>query len=203
MKSTRLFVIIFAIALIAVIIYSLRDSQSPSDFTHEIQKERDEKDLFMKDGEDSPFKKVPFKGLNYYPPDLHYRITASIIPIDYKKVVRLSTSDGKVKKYNEYAYAAFSFGGSESRLLILELTDPGPYHGTLFLAFIDSTSGNETYGAGRYLDLKKIPGASTIVLDFNNAYNPYCAYSDDFSCPFPPKENVIHAAVRAGEKNYH
>jgi uncharacterized protein (DUF1684 family) len=61
----------------------------------------------------------------------------------------------------------------------------------------------ETYGAGRYLDIKKTPGATSITLDFNEAYNPYCAYNDSFSCPFPPKENILHVAILAGEKNYH
>jgi uncharacterized protein (DUF1684 family) len=81
--------------------------------------------------------------------------------------------------------------------------EEGPYRGTLFLAFADATSANETYGAGRYLDVKKIPGASSIILDFNQSYNPYCAYSEKYSCPFPPRENVLKIAVRAGEKKYH
>jgi len=114
----------------------------------------------------------------------------------------LATSDGQEKKYLEYAHAEFELNNTVCRLLILEIVD-GDYRGTLFLAFADSTSANETYGAGRYLDLKKTPGASSITLDFNNAYNPYCAYSDNFSCPFPPKENVLKTAVRAGEKKYH
>jgi uncharacterized protein (DUF1684 family) len=88
-------------------------------------------------------------------------------------------------------------------LLILEIIDVGPFSGTLFLAFADATSANETYGAGRYLDLKKVPGATSVTLDFNKAYNPYCAYSDKFSCPFPPKENVLKVAVKAGEKSFY
>jgi uncharacterized protein len=79
----------------------------------------------------------------------------------------------------------------------------GPFRGKLFLAFGDATSGNETYGAGRYLDINKVPGgASTITLDFNKAYNPYCAYDYTFSCPLPPRENLLNAAIKAGEKNY-
>ena len=85
----------------------------------------------------------------------------------------------------------------------MEVADPGPYRGTLFLAFADATSGDETYGAGRYLDVKKVPGATTVTLDFNKAYNPYCAYSDNFSCPFPPKENILSIPIKAGEKVYH
>jgi uncharacterized protein (DUF1684 family) len=81
--------------------------------------------------------------------------------------------------------------------------DMGPLRGKLFLAFADATSGIETYGAGRYLDVKKVPAATSIELDFNLAYNPYCAYNENFSCPFPPKENVLKVAILAGEKSYH
>jgi uncharacterized protein (DUF1684 family) len=81
--------------------------------------------------------------------------------------------------------------------------EAGPERGTLFLAFADETSTQETYGAGRYLDIKKVPGSSSVLLDFNKAYNPYCAYSDKFSCPFPPKENILSVPIRAGEKVYH
>jgi uncharacterized protein (DUF1684 family) len=73
----------------------------------------------------------------------------------------------------------------------------------LFLAFADKTSAAETYGAGRYLDVKKVPGAASVTLDFNEAYNPYCAYNDGYSCPFPPKENILEVAIQAGERTYH
>ncbi|MGC4020463.1 MAG: DUF1684 domain-containing protein [Cyclobacteriaceae bacterium] len=140
--------------------------------------------------------------MNYFPPDANYRIYAKLIPVDATKMVLLPTSDGTDKKYLEYAYAQFELNGKPCKLLLLEIPD-GEFQGTLLLAFADSTSAGETYGAGRYLDLKKTIGASTITLDFNKAYNPYCAYSDNFSCPFPPKENVLPVAIRAGEKKYH
>jgi uncharacterized protein (DUF1684 family) len=73
----------------------------------------------------------------------------------------------------------------------------------LFLAFGDKTSALETYGAGRYLDVTKTPGSRTIKLDFNLAYNPYCAYDNTYSCPLPPAENLLEVAVKAGEKTYH
>jgi uncharacterized protein (DUF1684 family) len=75
--------------------------------------------------------------------------------------------------------------------------------GKLFLAFGDATSARETYGGGRYLDITKTPGSTTITLDFNQAYNPYCAYDDTYSCPLPPAENLLTVAIKAGEKNYH
>jgi uncharacterized protein len=204
MKSTHVFFFIFLMALTAVVIYSFKGGRSPEDYAHKLQVERDEKDLFMKNGENSPMMKFKkdFNGLRYFPPDLTFRISAELTPLENKKMILLSTSDGTKKKYLEYGYAEFELAGVKNKLLILEITEPGPYRGTLYLAFADETSGKETYGAGRYLDLKKVPGATSITLDFNAAYNPYCAYSDDFSCPFPPKENVLKVAIRAGEKVY-
>jgi uncharacterized protein (DUF1684 family) len=103
----------------------------------------------------------------------------------------------------EYAYAEFDLGGFHNKLLILEGIGIGPVRGKLFLAFGDATSAGETYGAGRYLDIAKAPGSKTVLLDFNQAYNPYCAYTDKFSCPLPPVENLLEIAVKAGEKTYH
>ncbi len=205
MKSSRLVPLIILLAVIGFIIYSLQGSSSNEDYTASIQKDRSEKEEFMNSGEGSPFLKdsVPFTGLQYFPIDEKYRIKAALEPIEDKKVVILSTSDGKEQKYLEYAFASFSLEGIENKLLILELMEMGPQRGKLFLAFADETSGDETYGAGRYLDVKKVPAATSVVLDFNLAYNPYCAYNDSYSCPFPPKENILKIPIKAGEKNYH
>lgn len=205
MKSSNLFLITGTIAVIALIIYSMQGGKSAADYQDFIAKERKEKDEFMKSGEGSPFLKdtIPFEGLNYFPVNEKYNIKAKLEPIEEKKVVILATSDGKEQKYLEYAYAIFDLDGIENKLLILELMDAGPLRGKLFLAFADESSGIETYGAGRYLDVKKVAAATSIDLDFNLAYNPYCAYTENFSCPFPPKENILKVAILAGEKNYH
>jgi uncharacterized protein (DUF1684 family) len=123
--------------------------------------------------------------------------------VENKKVVVLKTNDDKEQRYLEYAYAEFNLDGVRNRLTILEGIDMGPIRGKLFLAFGDETSAVETYGAGRYLDVNKVPGSRTIVLDFNKAYNPYCAYNNSYSCPLPPAENLLKVAIKAGEKNYH
>ena len=203
MNKTIISIVLLVITLI--VIYSLQNGESKEDFSKAILKEREEKELFMKSDSGSPFvnQKEKFTHLNYFEPDLKYKISADLAPIESKKVVVLPTSDGKEKKYLEYAFAEFKLEGKKTNLLILEIMDSGPYRGTLFLAFADDTSTKETYGAGRYIDLKKVPGATSITLDFNKAYNPYCAYSDDFSCPFPPKENILPIEIRAGEKSYH
>jgi uncharacterized protein (DUF1684 family) len=204
MKSSRLVPIIIIVAIAAFVIYSMQGG-SPDNHEATIQQERTEKAAFMKSNSGSPFLKdnIPFEELSYFPIDETYRVKASLQSIDHKKVVLLSTSDGQEQKYLEYAYAEFKLNGKDCRLLILELMDSGPQRGKLFLAFADETSGAETYGAGRYLDVKKVPAATSIILDFNLAYNPYCAYNDSYSCPFPPRENILKIPVVAGEKNYH
>jgi uncharacterized protein len=205
MKSSRLIPLIILLAVIAFVIYSLQGGPSTEGYTAIIEKERSAKEEFMKSGAGSPFLKdsIAFTNLHYFPIDEKYRIKAKLEPIDNKKVIILSTSDGKEEKYLEFAFASFSYGGIQNKLLILELMEMGPQRGKLFLAFADETSGNETYGAGRYMDIKKVPAATSVILDFNLAYNPYCAYNDSYSCPFPPRENILKIAIEAGEKNYH
>lgn len=205
MKKNWMLISLIVIALIAIMIYSL-PSREPDTaaYAAAIEKERLEKDEFMRQGDGSPFAddSNAFVALKYFPPNLTYRIQAQLEPIGKKDITVLSTSDGNTKSYLPYAHAVFDWDGAENRLLILEVMDPGPFRGTLFLAFADGTSANETYGAGRYLDVKKVAGATTVVLDFNKAYNPYCAYADNFSCPLPPKENILRFRVEAGEKSY-
>ncbi len=202
MKPRTLLAGLAVLALAAILFYSIGGSSS-RDYHDQITKEREEKDRFMKTAEDSPFASLDetFTGLKYFPPDERYRIQATLHPIQGRQVRTLATSDGKENRYLEYAWAAFDLDDRKNRLLILEIMD-GPEKGTLFLAFGDRTSASETYGAGRYLDIKKVPGAATVELDFNKAYNPYCAYNDAYSCPLPPSENLLDIAIRAGEKNY-
>jgi uncharacterized protein (DUF1684 family) len=204
MKSSRIVPIIIVVAIAGFVIYSMQGG-SPKNYEATIQKDREEKTEFMRSASGSPFLKdsIPFEPLNYFPIDETYRVKASLKSIDRKKVLLLATSDGLEQKYLEYAFAEFQLNGANHTLLILEVMDSGPQRGKLFLAFADETSGAETYGAGRYLDLKKVPAATSVILDFNLAYNPYCAYNDTYSCPFPPRENVLKTAINAGEKNYH
>ena len=207
MKSKNIFIVVLTLAIIITVYNTFRGDQNSEEYVAKIQKLREEKDNTMRNTPDSPFAddslKNTFSGLKYYPVDATYRIQALLTPIENPKPVLLPTSDGKEKTYLEYAYAEFEMQGERNKLLILEIMDNGPYKGTLFLAFADKTSAVETYGAGRYLDIKKLPGSSSVTLDFNEAYNPYCAYNDNFSCPFPPKENILNIRIEAGEKTYH
>lgn len=204
MKTKNIVIILIVVVVLVGIYYSFTGSQTSEAYVTKIEQLRKEKNNAMQEGEESPFgDSIAFNGLNYFPVDAKYRIDARLTEITQKKPVSLPTSDGREKTYLEYAYAEFTLEGVDNKLLILEIMDMGPYRGTLFLAFADKTSAGETYGAGRYLDIKKVPGAKSITLDFNEAYNPYCAYNDNYSCPFPPKENILAVAIQAGEKTYH
>lgn len=204
MKPKNIILIIIVAAVVAGFYYSFTGSDTSEAYVARIEQVRTEKDNSFRSGDDSPFgDSIEFTGLHYFPIDARYRVNARLTEINPKKPVVLPTSDGLEKSYLEYAYAEFTLDGVQNKLLILEIMDMSPYRGTLFLAFADKTSANETYGAGRYLDVKKVPGATSITLDFNEAYNPYCAYNDTYSCPFPPKENVLAVEIKAGEKTYH
>ena len=205
MKAKNIIFLAAAAVVIVSLIYSFMGSGDQSAYIEEINKEREEKERFMKSSKESPFKDSVenYKGLSYYPPDPKYRIIADLTPIENKEIVTLATNTGEEQRYQQYAFAEFDLDGLHHRLLILEVIDSGPLRGKLFFAFGDETSAVETYGAGRYLDLEKVPGSSTITLDFNKAYNPYCAYISNFSCPLPPAQNLLTIPIKAGEKTYH
>lgn len=202
MKRNTVVIGLIVIVLGVIIVSSLTSGEAEEVYIARIEKEREEKDRDMRNGEDSPFAgdSIEYNGLNYFPIDREYKIKAKLETIPDKKIMTLSTSDGKKKQYLEYAYAIFDLHNKVNKLLILE-TVGGEFDGMLFLAFGDGTSADETYGAGRYLELEK-QGEQTITIDFNQAYNPYCAYTDGFSCPFPPRENLLEVTIRAGEMNY-
>lgn len=205
MKRTGLIVLLILTVVAATFYFSTKGPEDDSAYISSVLKERKSKEDYLKKGEGSPFivDSLVFDSLRYFPINKEYQVKADLEPIDKKKVFILGTSDGKEQRYLEHAYAVFTLDGITNKLLILEVMDNGPQRGKLFLAFADETSGADTYGAGRYLDIEKVRGANSIVLDFNLAYNPYCAYSDTFSCPLPPRENILKVAIRAGEKSYH
>ena len=205
MKSSRVIIVVVVIIVTVIIVYSMSTGFVDSGYSEQIEKYRAERDEYMRADEGSPFvdNTETFTGLKYFPINPSYRVVADLEPVHDRKMIALTTNDGLQQSYLEYAHATFRLNDIENRLLILEVADSGPFRGTLFLAFADQTSAFETYGAGRYLDVEKTPGATSITLDFNKAYNPFCAYSDSFSCPLPPRENILSTAIKAGEMTYH
>lgn len=191
-----------AILVGAIVIYSLTGSseQSPEQYKNQITKDREERDAYMNESSDSPFLASGQKDihLKYFPIDEKYKISAKIEKVESKQFITLGSSTGEPTKYLKYAYAHFKIDDKAMKLLILKNMDAS---GTLFTAFADDTSGETTYGAGRYLDLS-FKNAKRITIDFNTAYSPYCNYNDSYSCPFPPAENILPVAITAGEKDY-
>lgn len=154
-------------------------------------------------------KETPLRGDNFtsfkehpfFPVDLKYRVTAQFTKTDNAKPFDLPTSSGKTKSYREYGKAMFDLNGKSYTLTIyqsLDLIKQEKYRDHLFLPFRDATNEKETYGGGKYMDLK-IPKGNTIILDFNLSYQPYCAYNAyDYNCPVVPEENRLPVEIRAG-----
>lgn len=205
MKPVRILIVLAAAGVLFSILYPFLGGDPEGNYRAEMETIRRDRDEYMKSAKDSPFagKAEGFAGLKYYPVSSAYRVQADLEITQPRETVSLPTSDGKSRTFLTYGIAYFDLEGKRHQLRILEHLDDGADRGKLFLAFTDETSAGESYGGGRYLDLTKVSGASTILIDFNKAYNPYCAYNNSFSCPFPPAENHVSIALRAGEKNYH
>ena len=166
-----------------------------------VERWRAEKDSFLRDHPRSPLRAAArFPRLPYYPYDPPARVAANLERAPAPEPVRLATSSGDERAYLTFGVARFALADDEAALTLFAPVDE-PDGPRLFLPFADATSGNETYGAGRYLDLSFDAGAPReIVLDFNYAYHPYCAYAEGYSCALPPVGNRLSAAVRAGER---
>ena len=157
---------------------------------------RREKDAFFKLHPQSPLtpeQQEKFDSLPYYDYDPDLDLTVTVEPFAEQKYVPIQTTTGDVRQYKRYGQFTFTVDGEEARLTVYE-ADYG-----YFLPFVDVNAGSETYPAGRYLE-PELLGDNRFAVDFNQAYNPYCAYSPDWSCPITPAENRLKVAVRAGEK---
>ncbi|MGV6829129.1 MAG: DUF1684 domain-containing protein [Flavobacteriales bacterium] len=145
-----------------------------------------------------------FKGLSFYPIDLKYRVKAKFIRTPNEKPFKMKTSTSRLPEYVKYGEAIFEIDNTSFKLNIyrnIDLSKKEEYKDYLFLPFTDLTSGDGSYGGGRYIDLK-IPNNDTLIIDFNKAYNPYCAYSHRYSCPIPPAANDLLVRIEAGVKEY-
>ena len=172
-------------------------------FEAEIASARREKDAYFRGDPDSPIpssQRSRFKGLNYYPPDPAYKIPATLERFEKPDQVKIVTSKGSPQPYVKYGALIFELQEKNLKLFVYKSTED-PFSRSLFVPFSDATSGNETYNSGRYLDLEE-QGGDDYDLDFNMAYNPYCAYNEDYICPIPPRENRLTVKILAGEKNY-
>lgn len=171
-----------------------------------IDQQRREKDLAFKNGSDSPLPdkdKKNFHGLPYFPVDLKFRFEGPIYRHVQRETFEIIASDGEKRKTLRYGYFEFQLDEKKYRLQVYKLLDlPRQYSHLLFVPFTDATSGGESYGGGRYIDLEEREDNAYIV-DFNLAYNPSCAYGKKgYSCPIPPAENHLTVRIEAGEKKW-
>jgi len=188
------------ISIVSLSLYFIMVSTEVDDYSTNIQTQRTIKDVWYSNNFESPFVKTntPFHRLSYFPPNQDFKVTARFTKGDGVDSTNLITNLGEAQSYLIYGTATFYIEQNEYTVQLLDLGDGK----NLFLPFMDSTSGNITYGAGRYLE-PSMPIGEEIILDFNMAYNPYCAYVEGFSCPFPPKSNILKVSIEAGEKSYH
>jgi uncharacterized protein (DUF1684 family) len=169
----------------------------------QILKHRVEQDQDMR-SKTSPLEKRDrrkFKGLHYFPIDLHYRVQGKFVRNAAPILLKMKTTTSRLPEYLVYGEVQFELEGNLMKLQVYqspEISSRKGYEDYLFIPFTDDTNGNETYEGGRYLDFK-IPEGEDVVLDFNLCYNPYCSYNHNYSCPVPPAENHLPIPIKAGE----
>src|SRR5918992_587191 len=167
----------------------------------ELDEFRAEKDEFFRDHPQSPLRpeqRASFEGLEYFPEDPQLVVRARLITdgIDRDERIVMPTTTGQEQVYRRAGTIEFDVEGPRARPALFSSDDMHE----LFLPFRDATSGKESYGAGRYLEVEPPDAHGRVVVDLNYAYNPYCAYNPDWSCPIPPGENWLAVPIRAGEK---
>lgn len=182
-------------------------AQAPTDKIADILAHQQKLNDEFKDPEESPlpdrFRK-DFNGLDFFAPDTNYVVEAEFIRTPDAIPFLMPTTTDRQSEEVVYAKVRFEINGKPFNLEVYqnsELMKKEGYEDYLFLPFTDLTNGEETYGGGRYMDLR-IPNGSTIILDFNKAYNPYCAYNKKYSCPLVPSVNHLDTKVLAGVKKF-
>jgi uncharacterized protein (DUF1684 family) len=168
-------------------------------YMSELTEMRKEKDAFFGRHPQSPLtpdQRLSFTGLQYFPENEALRLEVKVEPLKDQEPLQMQTTTGGVQTYVRHGRFKFEVDGEEAELTIYR--NENGY----FLPFVDSLAGEETYPAGRYLEPEALPGGRFFV-DFNLAYNPYCAYNEMWSCPITPAENRLKVPIRAGEKLFH
>jgi len=192
--------------LITILLLLISMNTFAQSYADQIAKHREiYKEDFIKDNR-SPLKKSDLQNLHFYEADSAYKVSAEVELLKNEKVFKMPTFNGSSSDYYRYAHINFSLNGKAIQMTLyrsISLSTNPVYKDHLFLPFTDETNNKETYGGGRYIDLDaKEINNNHIEIDFNKAYNPYCAYSDGYRCPVPPEENDLQLAVKAGEKLY-
>ncbi|PNQ73372.1 hypothetical protein C1T31_07600 [Hanstruepera neustonica] len=161
----------------------------------------------FKDASKSPLKdkdRKTFKGLDFFKFDSIYVVHATLTRTPNEKPFKMKTTTERLPEYVKYGVVSFKLHGENHQLNIYQniglLSEPG-YEDYLFLPFLDSTNGETSYAGGRYVECR-IPKGHNLTIDFNTAYNPYCAYNEKYSCPIVPRENYLDTKIEAGVKTF-
>ncbi|CAM1366572.1 conserved hypothetical protein [Tenacibaculum sediminilitoris] len=162
----------------------------------------------FKDASKSPLTKKglkKFKGLDFFPIDNKYKVKARLEKTPDALIFNFPTTTSRVAVYRKYGVLSFKIANKEFELSIYQNVNPKPeYVNHLFLPFLDNTNGKTSYKGGRFIDVytTDIEDDGTVVIDFNESYNPYCAYSNRYSCPITPRDNYIDVEIKAGVMAY-
>ena len=180
--------------------------QEDSSYVSKILQHRQQYALDLITGERAPLKAPDTSYLDFFAPDPAYQVSAEFIPTPEAEPFEMPTSSGRTKTFVQHGWLRFSLGADTLQLAVytnLLLQQQEIYKNHLFLPFKDWSNGESTYGGGRYLDLSVTDIIEGMIeIDFNLAYNPYCAFSDGYNCPIPPAVNRLDIAVEAGEKAF-
>lgn len=173
----------------------------------DIKAHREKQEATFRDPMETPLlpkDRRRFKRLNYFPIDLKYRVEAKFIRSENPVFFKMKTTTSRLPNYVQYGEVHFTLDGRQYKLEVYQSPDiiqrPG-YEDYLFIPFTDLTNGEATYDVGRYLEFR-IPETEVVIVDFNKAYNPYCSYSPNYSCPIPPEANHLDVEIPAGEKKF-
>ncbi|MCB0444880.1 MAG: DUF1684 domain-containing protein [Gelidibacter sp.] len=194
--------IVFTLLLSFVFLSSCAQDKIPEAGATDFQKEMNAE---YKDASTSPLKdkdRAVFEGLDFFAFDSAYVVKAKFSKLDNEQPFEMKTTTERLPVYVKYGKVSFELKGQRFELNVYQNQDlmkKEGYEDYLFLPFLDYTNGNESYGGGRYIDMR-IPKGDTVEIDFNKAYNPYCAYNEKYSCPLVPTENYLDTEVRAGVK---
>ncbi|TDB65238.1 DUF1684 domain-containing protein [Arundinibacter roseus] len=175
-------------------------------FQHQTEEHREKYKQEFLTSENSPLKEADLEFLRFFEPDSSFQVHAKFVKTTGSEPFSMPTYSGQQKEYIKFGELHFTLHGQLLTLAMyrsLSLMQVAAYRDYLFVPFKDPTNGEETYGGGRYMDFRlKDISETGVLLDFNKAYNPYCAYSDGYNCPIPPKENHLSLEIRAGEKGF-
>ena len=173
----------------------------------DIEAHREKQEATFRDPKETPLlpkDRKRFKGLNYFPIDLKYRVRAKFVRSENPVFFKMKTTTSRLPDYVKYGEVHFTLDGRPYKLEVYQSPDiiqRAGYEDYLFIPFTDLTNGDVTYDVGRYLEFR-IPETEMVIVDFNKAYNPYCSYSPNYSCPIPPEANHLDVAILAGEKKF-